>query len=247
MNWHAAIGILSTIALFAPVFIIVAFKLIRYKQFIPLFIYCLFAFTYNLFTENLIVIPKNIERTYGIINNLTDMPLMFSFLIFQIASSWHVKRMKILLGVYILFEIAMIFIYGLNIKMITIVMAPGLSIVFGYSLYFFVNAVKRSFIHTKYAGKALIASGLCFAYGCFIFIYLMHYIAAIEDIPNIFLIYYIVTIIYSSLLSIGLVMESKRKKKVEEMLETRRELMKFFADEKKTATPKEVTGLWKLN
>ena len=38
MNWHDAIGILSTIALFAPVCVIVVTKLIRYKQYLPLFI-----------------------------------------------------------------------------------------------------------------------------------------------------------------------------------------------------------------
>jgi hypothetical protein len=38
MNWQNAIGILSTLALFAPVFIIVVAKLIRYKQYFSLFI-----------------------------------------------------------------------------------------------------------------------------------------------------------------------------------------------------------------
>ena len=247
MNWHNAIGILSTLALFVPVFVIVAFKLIRYKQFIPLFIYCLLAFVYNLMTEKLIIVPKNIERTHGIINNYLDMPLMFSFLMFQINSSLQVKRMKILLAAYILFEIVILFLYGLTYTAITIVMAPGIIIVFGYALYFFVYAIKRSFFHQKYVGKAMIASSLCFAYGCFISIYLMHYIFEIQDIPNLFLIYYIVTIIYCSLLSIGLLMESRRKKKVEELLVTRRELMRFFADEKKSAASKKAAGQWKFN
>ena len=49
MNWHDAIGILSTLALFTPVFIIVVTKLIRYKQYFPLFIYCLLAFGFVYF------------------------------------------------------------------------------------------------------------------------------------------------------------------------------------------------------
>lgn len=247
MNWHSAIGILSTIALFAPVFVIVASGLLRSKQYIPLLIYCLFGFGFNLMTEHMVSVPKNVERTYGIINNITDMPLMFSFLLFQVTSTVQAKRMKILLAAFILFEIVMIGKYGLSIKAITLIMGPGLLIVFGYSLYFFATAIKKSFIHSKYTGKALIASALCFAYGCFICIYLMHYVAAIPDIPNLFLIYYFVTIIYCSLLSTGLWWENKRRKKVEEMLVTRRELMRFFADEKKTATPTGITGQWKLN
>src|SRR6185503_21087469 len=112
MSWQTAVGIVSTIALFSPVFIIVATRLIRYKQYLPLFIYCTLAFGFNLMTEHMIAVPKTVERYYGIINNLTDMPLILSFLMFHIASSLQVKRMKILLAAFIVFEIVLIFLYG---------------------------------------------------------------------------------------------------------------------------------------
>src|SRR6187431_3635288 len=138
MSWHDAIGLLSTIALIAPVCVIVITKLIRYKQYLPLFIWCALAFGFSLMTEHLVSVPKTIERYYGIINNLTDMPLILSFLIFQVASSIQVKTMKILLIAYILFEIVLIAMFGITIKTITITLGPGLLIVFGYSLYYFV-------------------------------------------------------------------------------------------------------------
>lgn len=247
MNWHSAIGILSTIALFAPVLIIVVTKLIRYKQYFPLFIYCLVAFGFNLMTERLINVPKTIERFYGIINNLIDMPLILSFLIFQIASSLHIKMIKILLVAFIVFELVVVLLFGITIKTITLTMGPGLVLVFGYSMYYFVYTVKRSFVHNKFIGKAIIASSLTFAYGCFIIIYLMHYVLTLPDLENLFLMYYFITIIYCGILSVGLYIESKRKKKLYELLVTRRELMKFFSDEKKPATPNKVTGQWKLN
>ena len=247
MNWHNAIGILSTIALFAPVFIIVATSLIRYKQYLPLFIYCTLAFGFNLMTEHLVNVPKVVERYYGIINNLTDMPLMLSFLMFHIPSSVQVKRMKILLGAFIVFEIILIILYGITIKTITLTMGPGLVIVFGFALYFFVYTVKRSFFHSKFVSKAIMASAITFAYGCFFIVFLMHYVLELPDIPNLFLIYYFITIIYCGLLAVGLYMESRRKKKLEELLTTRRELMRFFSDEKKPAAPKGITGQWKLN
>src|SRR6185369_430080 len=247
MNWHNAIGILSTLALFTPVFIIVVTKLIRYKQYFSLFIYCVLAFGFNLMTEHLINVPKSVERFYGITNNLTDMPLMLGFLIFQIPSSAQKKRMKILLGVFIVFEIVLIIMYGITVKTITLTMGPGLTIVFGYSLYYFVYTVKRSFVHNKFVGKAIVASALTFAYGCFIIIYLMHYVFNLQDLSNLFLIYYFITIIYCTILSVGLYMEGKRKSKLYELLITRKELMSFFAGEKKSATPKGATGQWKLN
>ena len=249
MNWQSAIGIISTIALFAPVFIIAATRLIRYKQFFPLFIYCLLAFGFNLMTEHFVNVPKTIERYYGIINNLTDMPLILSFLIFQVASSVQVKRMKIIMAVFILFEIVLIIMYGISIKTITLTMGPGLLIVFGYSLYYFVYTVKRSFIHNKFIGKAVIASSLTFAYGCFIILYLLHYVfpLPLHDVPNLFLIYYFITIIYCGILAVGLLIESRRKKRLEELVQTRKELRKFFSDEKKPAASNRVTGQWKLN
>jgi hypothetical protein len=247
MNWQNAIGILSTLALFTPVFIIVVTKLIRYKQYFSLFIYGVLAFGFNLMTEHLVNVPKGVERFYGITNNLTDMPLMLGFLFFQIPSSVQKKRMKILLAAFIVFEIVLIAMFGITIKTITFTMGPGLAIVFGYSLYYFVYTVKRSFVHNKFVGKAIIASALTFAYGCFIIIYLMHYIFGLQDLSNLFLIYYFITIIYCIILSVGLYMEAKRKAKLYELLITRKELMSFFADEKKPATPKGTTGQWKLN
>ena len=137
--------------------------------------------------------------------------------------------MKILLAAFIVFEIVLIIMYGITVKTITLTMGPGLTIVFGYSLYYFVYTVKRSFVHNKFVGKAIIASALTFAYGCFIIIYLMHYIFNLQDLSNIFLIYYFITIIYCIILSVGLYMEGKRKSKLYELLITRKELMSFFA------------------
>ena len=247
MSWLNAIGIISTLALFAPVFVIVASGLIRYKQYLPLFIYGVLAFGFNLMTEQWVHVPKTVERYYGIINNLTDMPLILSFLAFQIASSVQVKRMMIVTAAFIIFEIVLIIMFGITVKTITWTMGPGLLIVFSYSLYYFVYTVKRSFTHSKFIGKAIVASGLAFAYGCFTILYLMFYVFKLPDIDNLFLIYFFITIIYCSLLSVGLYMESRRKKKLEELLLTRKELMRFFSDEKKPATQNRITGQWKLN
>lgn len=247
MNWNSTIGILSTLALFSPLFVILTFKLIRYKSYMALFVYCLLVFSYNLMTEGLIVLPKNIVRNFSIIVNLMDVPLMMLFIMMFSTSAIQIKRMKLLLLAIICFEIIVVAIKGISIPTITIVMGPGLALVFGYSLYFFVQTVKKSFVHSKSISKAIMASSICFAYGCFIFIYLMHYVFVVEDVPNIFLIYFMVTIIYCSLLTVGLVMESKRLRKLEELRITRKELQTFFADEKKPGISKETPGQLKFN
>lgn len=247
MNWQSIIGLISTLALFSPVLVILAFRFIRYKHYLALFIYCFSAFAYNLLTEDYITLPRNIERTFGIINNVLDVPLMMTFLLLFSTSSRQTKRMKLLIGVFTCYELVVIAVKGISISTITIVMGPGLLLVFGYALYFFVQTVKRSFIHTKAISKAIMVSAICFAYGCFFFIYIMHYVLALPELPEIFLIYFIVTIVYCSLLTAGLVMESKRKRKLEELLITRKELISFFEDEKKPVAHKESTGQWKMN
>ena len=152
-----------------------------------------------------------------------------------------------ILGGFICFEIIVVALKGVTIPATIIIMGPGISLVFAYALYFFVQNIKRSFLHAKAIGKAFMATGVCFAYGCFTFLYIMYYLLKLPDSPHIFLVYFTITIIYSSLLAIGLVKESKRKRKLEEVLETRKELLRFFGDEKKPATSKDVTGGWKFN
>ena len=249
MCWHQAIGLISTLALLSPVFAILIYRMYRYKNYLPLLAYCFFAFCYNLMTEDYISLPRNIERYSGIITNLIDFPLMFMFIMLFSTSKSNTKTMMMLLGFFILFEIFIVAIKGITILSITIVMGPGVLIVFGYSLYFFVKYIKRSFAHQKALGKALMASAICFAYGCFTFIYIMYYIFKVTESESsyIFVVYFTITIIYCSLLTAGIVIESKRKRKLEETLITRKELLRIFGDEKKPAASKEVTGEWKFN
>lgn len=247
MNAHKIIGFLSTLALFSPVVVMLSYRLIQYKKYLPLFFYCLFAFVYNLMSEGYLPVAASTQRTFGIVNNLLDPVLMLTFLIFFHATPRHANKMKWVLLVLIVSELIILAVYGLSIKTITLVVGPGLVIVFIHALYFFVQTVKRCFFNNKIMGKALIATAISFAYGCFFLIYIMHYVMALPDVDDIFLIYFISTIIFSSLLTAGLVLESKRHQKMEELRITREELMQFFADEKKTVIPSEPAHQWKAN
>lgn len=198
-------------------------------------------------TEKYLVVPKDFQRTFGIITNLLDAPLMLSFLMNFANSKKQRKMMLIILGIFVCFEAVVVSFKGVTIPATIIIMGPGICLIFGWALYFFVQNIKRSFLHVKAVGKALMSTAVCFAYGCFTFLYIMYYLLKLPDTPYIFLVYFTITIIYSTLLAIGLIKESKRKRKLEELLETRRELIRFFADAKKPATTKDVPRLWKLN
>lgn len=247
MNWQTAIGIISTLALISPVIVITITRLFRYKFYLALFVYCLLACIYNLMTEGHLVVPREFQRTFGVVTNVLDAPLMFSFMMIFANSKKQRRRMLYILVAIVCFEIIVVSIKGLVVPAVIIIMGPGITLVFAFALYFFVQNIKRSFIHAKAAGKALMASAVCFAYGCFAFLYVLYYILKVPDSPQIFLVYFTITIIYASFLSVGLVIESKRKRKLEELLVTRKELNRFFSDEKKPATPKDIAGQWRLN
>jgi hypothetical protein len=245
MNWQIIIGLIAGLAFFSPAIILLVYQLVRNKYFGALFLYLLLAFISNLMSCNILEVPKSFVRTYGIINNLLDVPLMMIFLMFFSLKAAFRTRMKMLLGIYLVFELVIVYLTGLEVLTIAIVMGPGLAMVFGYTLYFFAQSVKKSFIHNKFISRAIMASALCFGYGCFIFIYLMHYIMAVKGLPEIFLLYYIVITVFGALLTAGLVFEGKRKRYQEELLVTRRELLSFFADEKKQVIPNNITGMFK--
>jgi len=248
MNWLAAIGIISSVALILPVIIIIIFGFFRYKNYQALLIYCLLAFVYNLMTEDIITTTGNIEKLWGIINNLLDVPLMLLFIMIFSTSAAQTFRMKIYLAVFVCFELIVIFLYGLSIKTITIVMGPGLVLILIIGAFFFFMKVKQSILHKKALGRAFLTAAIVFAYGCFSFIYIMYYILALPDVSNIFLIYHLVTIVYCSLLSTGLIIEKRRVKKLGELRVTRKELIQFFNDEKKQSPPRDSSNAqWKLN
>lgn len=237
MEWHNIAGLFSTVALFSPVFIILAFRFIRYPQYLALFIYCFSAFVYNLMTEQYLVVPREVQRTFGIVYNFLDAPLMLTFLMIFTTSKKQRNLIKVSLGLFLLFEMLVILLKGVSLPAIVVVMGPGIILVFAFSLFFFIEYIKKSFMYPKFAGKALMITGICFAYGCFGFLYIMFYIFVVPESAYIYFVYFTITIIYSSLISTGLIFESRRKRKLEEVMHTRKELMSFFEEENKPVNP----------
>lgn len=245
MTWNSIMGFISTIALFLPVFFILALRLGAYRSFPALLIYYTSVFIYNLLTEQYIKAPSDVVYYWGLTNNLLDIPLMLYFLTYFSTSRKFLKRMQLVILSFILWEMAIVAIKGFNIDAVTILLAPGLPLVFGYCLYFFTRQVKLAIVHRKATGKAMIVSSLLFAYGCYTIIYLMYYVfKAHLDTNNVvkqqyvedtFLVYFMVTFISSLLISAGILIERKRIHKLTELKVTRKELSDIYPETKRTA------------
>jgi hypothetical protein len=104
----------------------------------------------------------------------------------------------------------------------------GIPLVTGFAVYFFSRYVKRSIEKSKAIGKALMGTAILFSYGCFATIYYLFYIERTEATADVFMIYYIVSIISSLLMSLALIFIYKRTRQVREVQLTRRELALFF-------------------
>jgi hypothetical protein len=245
MTWNSIMGLISTIALFLPVFFILVLRLGTYRSFSALLFYYITVFIYNLFTEGYIKAPADVIYYWGLMNNLLDVPLILFFLTYFSPSKPFKKRLQMIILSFIIWEAAILTFFGLNIKGITIIYAPGLPLVFGYCLFFFTRYVKLAVSHQKATGKALIVSSLLFAYGCYTIIYLLYYVFQAQldanqhvkeqYVQDTFLVYFMSTIISSLLISAGIFIERKRIHKLNELKQTRKELSEMYPETKRTA------------
>jgi hypothetical protein len=227
MTWNSVMGLISSVALFLPVFFILVLRLGTYRSFPALLVYYVLVFVYNLFTENYVHVSHEFERNWGLTNNLLDAPLMLFFLTYFSPSPSMAKRMKIMIVALLIFDAVVIALRGYNVKSITIIMAPGLLTVLAFCLYFFVRQTKITIMHRKSSGKAIMAAALLFAYGCYGIIYLMYYVfnkLIVNSIDDTFLVYFLVTTFSSVFICVGIVVERKRVQKLNELKVTRKEL-----------------------
>lgn len=245
MTWNSVMGFISTIALFLPAFFILALRLGRYKGFPVLMIYYLSVFSYNLLTEKYIPASNEVIYFWGLSNNLLDAPLMLLFLSYFSTSPTFTRRLKLLILVFIVFELTVIIFRGFTTSSITIILGPGLLIVLCLCMYFFIRQAKMAILHRKATGKALMIASLLFAYGCYAIIYLLYYVfkAHIDSnkvneqyVADTFLVYFLVTTFSSMLMCAGIIIERKRVQKLNELKITRKELSTIYADTK-TAVP----------
>jgi hypothetical protein len=239
MNWKEMMGFVSTIVFLMPVAIIFLLRLSRFKCFLAAGIYYLLGFCNSFLKEGYIYTPKEFNRIFEISYNLLDMPLMFIFLAYFSTSIDLGRKIRWSVLVFLAFEIVVVLIYGYNKQALTIIMAPGLAAVLFFTGLFFARQIKITIQHQKATGKALMLSSLLFAYGCYALIYVMYYLIQSQDVSDIFVMYFIVTILSAVLLSIGMVFENKRIRKLKELKLVRKELSMIYGD---SSSPKKITS-----
>ena len=232
MTWNSVMGLVATVALFLPILLILALRLGSYRSFPVLLVYFTIVWINNLMNEHYIQPNANVVYLWGVSANLLDIPLMLMFLTYFSTSAVYTRRLLMLILSFIAFELIIVLLYGFNVRAITIVLGPGILIVFALCLYIFIRHAKIIITHHKALGKILIASALVFAYGCFGILYVLFYIIKTPLIADTFLLYFIVLTLSSMILCAGIVFERKRVQKLIELKKARKELHDIYKDTK---------------
>jgi hypothetical protein len=228
MNWNSIAGIASTTALFIPVAIILILKLYKNISLVTLLFYNLFSAVYNLMTQGFIPVPDSVATVTGTINNFLDAPMMLVVLCFFCNEKWMQKTIYWSILLFFIYECFIITYFRFRFESSTYLLGPDILIIVLYSTYLFFHYGKRSVIHGKGIGMTIMLVGITFSYGCFAIIYILHYIVQTPAVNDVFLIYYIVTIISALLIGVGLLWIYKRNKEIAEVQMTRKELAWFF-------------------
>ncbi len=228
MTLFNTVGLISAIALFLPIIIILTLRLAWYKSFPALLAYYFLVCGHSILSLDFMKPDKTFIYYYGVLNNFLDAPLMLTFMTYFSKTAIFRKKLKIMIAVIILLELIVIAIVGFNIKAAIIVMAPGLLVVLVLSLLFFLHQAKITVVYQKAAGKAFIAASLLFAYGGYSFIYVVYYLLKTPYKADTQIVYYLVTTFSSLVIAAGIFFERKRVKQLTELKVAREELKVIY-------------------
>lgn len=231
MNLQGIMGFIFTATLLLPITFIIVFKLYRYQSFIALGIFYLLAFVDAMMLQKYIPVGTEFRRIFGIGTNLLDVPLLLTFFSYFSPTSQCTKRMKYIMSLFIAFEIIIIAMYGFNRNALTIIIAPGLAIILFFCACFFIRQIKIAIFYRKAIGKAMMTSSFLFVFGCYSLIYIMYYIVRTPQTTDVYIMYLISSAISVLVVSAGMVIDTRRLNKLEELQVTRRELSRVYGNE----------------
>jgi hypothetical protein len=176
----------------------------------------------------------------SIVDNILDAPLMLLFLIFFSTSALMTKRIRTCIYLFIAFEAIILAVFGFNVKAIRIILGPDIVLIVTISFLFFLRYVRLSVSNGKSLGKAVMASSVFISYTIFSIVYVFYYLLKNQQYQgDAELIYYLISILSAMLMSIGIHIENKRFKKLDELRHTRKELAAIYGEKKVAAFKKD--------
>jgi hypothetical protein len=231
MTFFTIMGLVSTVALSLPVVALLFTRLAWHKSFPALCIYYIFSLSTNFITLGYIPVSKETAFYLGTFTNFLDAPLILLFLSYF--SQTAAFRKKLIIGILMLigYEIIIMAVSGFTVRTSTMILGPGLLAILILSITFFIHQVKIAVVHQKAIGKAIMISSILTAYAGYTFLYTVYYLIETPYKNDARLIFYLITIITSIPLAIGIFFERKRVQQLAELQTTREELKAIYGEE----------------
>jgi hypothetical protein len=228
MSWNTIFGVACTISLFLPVAAILYYKIYHHRSLAALGLSYLTTALCNMMNEGILPVGAGLLKGFVVFNNYMDVPLILTALLFFCPSKQRQKPVQILTISFLLYELVIGIVFGFSPKSIVYIMGPGVLLVLVYTFYLFTRQVKITIVHRKNGGRALMLAAILFGYGCYGVVYYFYYIQRTPNVADAFLIYFITSLLSCSMMTVGIHMIRKRMKKLEEAINTRKELALFF-------------------
>jgi len=232
MNLFEIMGLVSTIAMSLPIIAMLISHLAWYRSFPAIFFYYLLVLIYTATLLGYIGGGDGYRYYLGVLCNFLDTPLILLFLLYFSKTIYFWKKLMTAALAFIAFELIVITMYGFNTRATTIVLAPGLIITLVISLLFFIHQVKISVVHHKAFGKAVMISSVLFAYVGYCFVYVVYYLIKPVNKGDAHIVYFLITIVTSMAMSVGIYLEKTRVRQLVELKTTREELKAIYREER---------------
>ncbi len=224
------LGFLATGTLLVPVILLVVFKLSRYKQFTALFCYFFIAFCYNFFSQGFVPVSETFLTYLGLFNNFLDPPLMMLFLTYFVSAGLR-KPSFIGIGIFVVFEIVTIALYGLTTKSNNIILGPAVILILALASYLFAYQVKETVSTGKRVGRLLMLSTIIFWYVGSGSLYLFYYLLDMITMNDAILMNNLLIILFSTVFCIGVFKENKHIQQQKDIEQSDKELKALYGDQ----------------
>lgn len=203
-GWTQWLSIVTLTLLLLPLLLIFYKKLYLHQSFLALLVYYVIMTVDVGANAHIFPLSKTAHDYLKIFNNLTDTPLLLTYLIFFCTSGTLMKVMYYILGAFLGYELLVVVTKGISFDANTFTLGPGILLVLGFSFFFFVQRARAAFHDSRELAYAFLLAAVIFAYVSYSIIYIFDFVLGSNNLFEMYLVYYFATIVSLTLCIIGL-------------------------------------------
>lgn len=204
---YRIISILATIAYFIPALIVIFKRLWKDTYFLYLGIYWLAGAVVNTITN----IPGIPVEVISVLYNMVDIPFILWILWYTSFSSSLAKILRVVIAAYIIIELILVVILGVNYDAIKYIMGVGVLVVLITLVWEITLYLQRIEHSNREKSMLFIYAALLFEYGSYTIVYIFDYFIIPANQVDTLLIYYSSSLIAMSIACFGFLLKKNKE------------------------------------